>query len=215
MNESVTTYVDTNVVYPELNIKPYSIYSFLLMTGYLKVNSITQQNDGNYMCDIAIPNREIAFVYEREIISKMGKNSIVIELQKAILMNDITKFQNLLEKFMVESILYYDSATEGFYHGMMLGLCAALSNKYHIKSNGESGYGRFDIALYPENKNMPGLIFEFKRAKNEAELNKMAEVALNQIETSCYDTQMKEMGVENIIKIGMSFFGKKASVKSL
>lgn len=215
MNESVTTYVDTNVVYPELNIRPYSIYSFLLMTGYLKVNSITQQNDGNYMCDIAIPNREIAFVYEREIISKMGKNSIVIDLQKAIIMNDITKFQTLLEKFMVESISYYDSATEGFYHGMMLGLCAALSNKYHIKSNGESGYGRFDIALYPENKNMPGLIFEFKRAKNEAKLNKMAEVALSQIETSCYDTQMKEIGVENIIKIGMAFFGKKASMKSL
>ena len=61
----VTTYIDTNVIYPEVNDNPYLIYSFLLISGYLKVDKVYPQSDGNYMCDVAIPNKEIAFVYSK------------------------------------------------------------------------------------------------------------------------------------------------------
>ena len=66
--DTVTSYVDTSVIYPKVQSDPYSIYSFLLVAGYLKVSKTYPQNDGNYMCEIAIPNKEIAFVYEKEVL---------------------------------------------------------------------------------------------------------------------------------------------------
>lgn len=215
MGKRVTTYIDTNVIYPEVVANPHSVYSFLLIAGYLKVDKIYPQNDGNYMCDVAIPNKEIAFVYEKEVLAKTGKASVAVAIQQAIFKNDIKRLQKLLEQFMVESISYHDGASEGFYHGMMLGLCAVVSNRYHVRSNGESGDGRFDIQLYPENNNIPGFIFEFKKAKAESEMDAMADLALKQIEDNRYDTQMKADGITKIVKVGIAFFGKQAKVKSL
>ena len=215
MGKKVTTYIDTNVIYPEVVTNPHSVYSFLLIAGYLKVDKIYPQNDGNYMCDVAIPNKEIAFVYEKEVLTKTGKASVAVAIQQAIFKNDIKRLQKLLEQFMVESISYHDGASEGFYHGMMLGLCAVVSNRYRVRSNGESGDGRFDIQLYPENNNIPGFIFEFKKAQNESEMEELADKALKQIEDNRYDTQMKADGITNIVKVGIAFFGKQAKVKSL
>ena len=215
MGKKVTTYIDTSVIYPEVIKNPYSVYSFLLIAGYLKVDMIYPQNDGNYMCDVAIPNKEIAFVYEKEVLTKTGKASVAVAIQQAIFKNDIKRLQKLLEQFMVESISYHDGASEGFYHGMMLGLCAVVSNRYRVRSNGESGDGRFDIQLYPENNNIPGFIFEFKKAQNESEMEELADKALKQIEDNRYDTQMKADGITNIVKVGIAFFGKQAKVKSL
>ena len=215
MGKKVTTYIDTNVIYPEVVTNPHSVYSFLLIAGYLKVDKIYPQNDGNYMCDVAIPNTEIAFVYEKEVLTKTGKASVAVAIQQAIFKNDIKRLQKLLEQFMVESISYHDGASEGFYHGMMLGLCAVVSNRYRVRSNGESGDGRFDIQLYPENNNIPGFIFEFKKAQNESEMEELADKALKQIEDNRYDTQMKADGITNIVKVGIAFFGKQAKVKSL
>lgn len=215
MGKKVTTYIDTNVIYPEVVTNPHSVYSFLQIAGYLKVDKIYPQNDGNYMCDVAIPNKEIAFVYEKEVLAKTGKASVAVAIQQAIFKKDIKRLQKLLEQFMVESISYHDGASEGFYHGMMLGLCAVVSNRYRVRSNGESGDGRFDIQLYPENNNIPGFIFEFKKAKEEREMEAMADLALKQIEDNRYDTQMKADGITKIVKIGIAFYGKQAKVKSL
>ena len=124
------------------------------------------------------------------------------------------KLQKILEAFMLESISFYDAGNEGFYHGMMLGLCAVLSNRYYVKSNGESGYGRFDVQLMPKIKSIPGFIFEFKHAKTDAEdLEALAEEALRQIEEQKYDTQMSEWGVSDVVRIGIAFRGKRAVVK--
>ncbi|MGN1103567.1 MAG: AAA family ATPase [Candidatus Coproplasma sp.] len=211
----VTTYIDTNVIYPEVNDNPYLIYSFLLISGYLKVDKVYPQSDGNYMCDVAIPNQEISFVYAKEVLSKTGRESIAVEIQQAIFKNDAKKLQQLLEKFMIESISSFDGTNEGFYHGMMLGLCAIVSNKYRPTSNRESGLGRFDIQLYPINKSNPGFIYEFKHTKNVHELDTLAQKALEQIEEKHYDTALKSDGINNIIKIGIAFCGKKLSIKSL
>ncbi len=215
LGNTVTTYIDTNVIYPEVITNSYSIYSFLLVAGYLKVSKVYPQYDGNYMCDVAIPNKEIAYVYEKEVLSKMGKTSFSILIRQAIFNNDIIRLQKLLEEFMIESISYYDGANESFYHGMMLGLCSVFSNKYRLKSNVESGYGGFDISLYPENKNLPGFIFEFKKASSKEEMDDIANLALKQIEDNHYDIQMKTDGISKIIKVGIAFYGKQAMVKSL
>lgn len=98
-NETVTTYVDTSVIYPEVKNNPYSIYSFLLMAGYLKVSKVYPQYDGSYMCDVAIPNKEIAFVYEKEILNKMDKNHVAINISQAIFTNDTIKLEELLKLY--------------------------------------------------------------------------------------------------------------------
>lgn len=212
--EKIATYIDTGVIYPEVQNNPYSIYSFLLVAGYLKVANIYPQSDGNFMCDVAIPNKEITFVYEKEVLNRTNQNSLAISISQAIFSKDTQKLQSLLEDFMVKSISSIDGANEGFYHGMMLGLCAILGNRYKIRSNRESGLGRFDIQLMPLTKGMPGFIFEFKHTKDEhTDLSALADSALQQIEAKKYDTELRDNGVNSIISIGIAFRGKSAVVR--
>lgn len=212
--EKITTYIDTSVIYPEVQNNPYSIYSFLLVAGYLKVASIYPQYDGNFMCDVSIPNKEIAFVYEKEILNRTNQNNISISIQQAIFSKDASKLQSLLEDFMLKSISTIDGANESFYHVMMLGLCAILSNQYQIKSNRESGLGRFDIQLIPLAKGIPGFIFEFKYTKDtHINLDSLADLAIKQIEEKKYDTELLDAKVQSIVKIGIAFCGKNAVVK--
>lgn len=212
--EKIAAYIDTGVIYPEVQNNPYSIYSFLLVAGYLKVANIYPQSDGNFMCDVAIPNKEITFVYEKEVLNRTNQNSLAISISQAIFSQDTKKLQALLEDFMVKSISSIDGANESFYHGMMLGLCAILGNRYKIRSNRESGLGRFDIQLMPLAKGMPGFIFEFKHTKDEhTDLSALSDSALQQIEAKKYDTELRDNDVSSIIKIGIAFRGKSAVVR--
>ena len=212
--EKITTYVDTSVIYPEVQSNPYSIYSFLLIAGYLKVAAVYPQFDGNFMCDVAIPNKEIAYVYEKEVLNRTNQNGVAISIQQAIFSGDAVKLQNLLEDFMLHSISSMDSANESFYHGMMLGLCAVLGNRYQVRSNRESGLGRFDIQLTPQVNGLPGFLFEFKHTNDpHADLDTLADAALRQMDDKKYDTELRSLGVHSIVKIGIAFRGKKAVVK--
>ena len=211
---TVTTYVDTSVIYPEVQSNPNSIYSFLLVAGYLKVAEIYPQNDGNYMCDVAIPNKEILYVYEKEVLNRTNQNNVSISIHQAIFSKDTSKLQSLLEDFMLKSISTMDGASEAFYHGMMLGLCAVLGSQFKVRSNRESGLGRFDIELLSMVKGIPGFIFEFKHTKDiNVDLDSLANSALKQIEDMKYDTELNDFGVEDIVKIGIAFRQKSAVVK--
>ena len=212
--EKLTTYIDTSVIYPEIQNNPYTIYSFLLVAGYLKVVTVYPQNDGNFMCDVAIPNKEIACVYEKEILNRTNQNSVAISISQAIFSGDAKKLQSLLEDFMLQSISSIDGANEGFYHGMMLGLCAILGNRYQVRSNRESGIGRFDVQLTPLVNGIPGFLFEFKHTNDDhVNLETLADRALHQIDEKKYDTELRNSGVKAIIKIGIAFRGKNAAVK--
>lgn len=96
----------------------------------------------------------------------------------------------------------------------MLGLLAMTDNRYKISSNGESGDGRYDICLIPQQKNLPGIIIELKAEKrcSPTELKKLASDAIQQIEYRHYDTQLLQAGVTKIIKYGVAFSGKNAEV---
>lgn len=212
--EKITTFIDTSVIYPEIQNNPYSIYSFLLIAGYLKVASVYPQNDGNFMCDVAIPNKEIAFVYEKEVLNRTNQNNISISISQAIFSGDTKKLQILLEEFMLKSISSMDGVNEEFYHGMMLGLCAVLGNRYRVRSNRESGLGRFDIQLMPLVNGIPGFIFEFKHTSDaHVDLGSLAEKALQQIDEKKYDTELRDAGIDSIVKIGIAFQGKNAVVR--
>ena len=214
VGEKVLTYIDTSVIYLDINKNPNTIYSFLLVAGYLKIDKKYSENDGSFMCEVAIPNKEIAYVYGKEILEKTGKENLSISIQQALFKNDIEALKNLLEKFMEESISIYDTTSKSFYHGMMLGLCAIFTNKYKVSSNKESGLGRFDIELIPNNKKNPSFILEFKKAKTKDELKDLANKAIKQIDDKKYDTNIKREDVTSTIKLGIAFYKKEAYIVS-
>lgn len=217
--KSFVTHIDTGVIYPQLQNNPSSIYSFLLVTGYLKAVTNDQPFGGDYMCEVALPNKEISYVYSKEILSKFEDViplSAATAIQEAIYTMDIPKLQNKLEIFLLQTISYHDAANETFYHGLILGLCAMLDNQYHITSNREAGDGRFDIQMLPLNKKLPGILIELKVGKGckEGQLDELAKTALKQINDRQYYVDMRAQGVKEIMQYGIAFSGKSASVKA-
>lgn len=214
---TVTTLVDMGIVYPELRNNTDSIYSFLLVTGYLKIVSRKKCYDGSYICEVAIPNKEILFVYKQEILSKMRglvSQSSVIEIYKALYNHDVETLQKQLQQLLMKMVSYYDTSYENFYHGFVLGLCALLDNKYYVTSNREAGMGRFDIQLMPRDTGLPGILIEVKATKNctKEALEKLAQEAMEQNYNLHYDEDMKAKGVKEIYSYGVAFCGKDVAV---
>lgn len=214
--QSILTYIDTDVIYPQIRNNPSSIYSFLLVAGYLKIVRSEISFGGDFMCEVALPNKEIAFVYNKEILQKLTTiipQSLAIPIQEAIYSGDSEKLKGLLEKLLLQSASCYDTVGENFYHGLMLGLCALLSG-YYATSNRESGNGRYDIQLFPKNNRLPGVIIELKAGKDcsDAALTELSKAALQQIIDRDYAAEMREKGVPIIYQYGVAFCGKNVEV---
>lgn len=218
----VSTYIDTSVIYPEIQSNPTTIYSFLLIAGYLKVVKKVPCHDGNSICDIAIPNKEIFYVYEKEVLAGLSdliSQSSAIAIQQAIYQQDVSGLQKQLQKFLLQTISSHDAASESFYHGMVIGLCAIMNNMYYVSSNRESGAGRYDVQLLPHNKVLPGILIELKVLREtvpETEiserLKKLCHAALQQIETKNYAVSMREQGVQQIMTFGIAFYKKRVEI---
>ena len=214
--ETIMTYIDTGVIYPQIKKNPATIYSFLLVTGYLKAVKTTLSFNGDFMCEVGLPNREIALVYHKEILQKfetMISQSTAIAVQEAIFSGDNRKLKAQIQTLLMESASSFDTAGENFYHGFMLGLCALLGG-FFVTSNRESGEGRYDIQLKPVKKGLPGIIIELKTEKNgtKESLKQLSETALQQIQEKQYDTELRAAGVEVIYKYGVTFCGKRVEV---
>ena len=165
--EPVIARIDQNVVYRSIADDPANIYSLLLVAGYLKTPRKDLQADGSYLCEVSIPNREIAAVYKNEILSHLLQIGAITrttanKIAESLYANDYKKLQAAISEYMDKSISFYDGGAEGFYHGLMLGLIALMDNQYKIKSNRESGDGRYDISLIPRENRYPGIILELK-----------------------------------------------------
>lgn len=215
--KSFLTYVDTGVIYPQIKKNPSSVYSFLLVAGYLKIVKANLTVGGDYMCEVALPNKEIAFVYNKEILMKLDgmiPQATTVAIQEAIYLEDINLLKKHLSRLLMQSVSYYDTVGENFYHGLMLGLCAMFDNRYFVSSNRESGEGRYDIALFPKDAKLPGIIIELKSQKNSSEdaLKILTQEALEQINVRKYDAQMQEQNVQRIMKYGVAFSGKKVEI---
>ena len=219
--ERVIARIDQNVVYRSLSEDPANIYSLLLVAGYLKTPKKELQADGSYLCEVSIPNREIAAVYKSEILSHLLQIGVITrttanKIAESLYANDYKKLQKAIAEYMDKSISFYDAGAEGFYHGLVLGLIALMDNQYMIKSNRESGDGRYDISLFPREGRYPGIIMELKWKKDlkADELSGLADEALAQIDEKRYDVEMKEDGIQDILRFGIAFSGKKVSVKT-
>ena len=216
---SFITRIDTGVIYPELQNNPSSAYSFLLVAGYLKVISCNSTYSEDYLCEVAIPNKEISFAYSKEILSQFKDfipKSSADTISNAMIMMDEEALQNSLEKFLLQTISYHDTASESFYHSLILGMCAITDSSYKISSNREVGNGRFDIQMLPLNQKLPGVLIELKAAKNvsESRLKELAQIALDQINDRKYEVELSSLDLNSIIKIGIAFSGKQVKLVS-
>ena len=216
--KAFSTYIDTGVIYPQIKNNPSSIYSFLLVAGYLNAVKSDVSFGGDYMCEVAIPNKEITFIYQKEILNKLTNiipQASSVAIQEAIYVGDTEKLKKHLHKFLMQTVSNFDTSGENFYHGLILGICAMVDNKYIVSSNRESGYGRFDIQLMPKsNLKLPGILIELKAEKfvSGDELKRLAKVAINQINEKQYETEMRTKGIDNIIKYGIAFSGKSVEI---
>ena len=212
--ERVIARIDQNVVYRSLTEDPANIYSLLLVAGYLKAPRKDLQADGSYLCEVSIPNKEIAAVYKNEILSHLLQIGAITRttanrIAESLYANDFDKLQKAIFEYIDKSVSFYDAGAEGFYHGLVLGLIALMDNQYRIKSNRESGDGRYDICMFPRECKYPGIIMELKwqSGLGEEKLEHLAEDALIQIEEKHYDSEMHENGTEHILKLGIAFSG--------
>ena len=219
--ESVIARIDQNVVYKSLSEDPANIYSLLLVAGYLKTGKKELLDDGTYLCEVSIPNKEIAAVYRSEVLFHLLQIGAITrttanKIAESLYTNDFGQLQKAITEYMEKTISFYDAGAEGFYHGLVFGLIALMDNQYTIKSNIESGNRRYDICLFPKEKRHPGIIMEleWKNGLDENMLNKLSVEALSQINDKSYDTEMRELGIDNIMKLGIAFSGKKARIQT-
>lgn len=213
--ETVQTSLNMDVIYPRITDGTDTIFSFLLIAGYLRpVDDAVETEFGTFI-ELELPNKEIRRVYNTEILSWIRgtlDGNVMAGLEKALYLNDGKKLQESIRKYMITCISCFDGATEGFYHGMMLGFVAGMSSRYYIRSNRESGDGRFDLTLEPKISSMPGIVMEFKAIKDPSGLPTSAREALMQIGEKHYDTDMKDRGIKEIVKYGVAFAGKNVEI---
>lgn len=216
--EEIHASLDMEVVYPRMTDGNDTIFSFLLLAGYLTPVGKPEETEIGTFAALRLPNAEIRRIYNTEIlgwIRTQQPGNIISEIEKAVYLRDAKRLQEALREYMITSISYYDGAAEGFYHGMMLGLVASLSSRYYIRSNREAGEGRFDLQLEPKERGLSGILMEFKAVSvsEKDRLHELAEEALAQTEEKEYQRDMEERGVHEIVRYGIAFAGKRVEVR--
>ena len=164
---------------------------------------------------MAIPNHEIAQVFVSDIRNKIN-NALNVgtgDIVDALLDRDPVALKTAISSFLLESVSYFDTAAEGFFHGLTLGFLAVLRKRFRVLSNVESGEGRFDIALKPLVEPFPAFIIEVKKASAETDdLKQLAREAREQIDSREYDATFRAEGISDIEKIGLAYHKNRVEI---
>lgn len=218
---SLRKQIDEAFVFPGIEHNEIAIWSLLLYSGYLTYNNM-ELIKGSIYCDLSIPNEEVKILFNnfmKEIFTASLSDRKIRELFSAMTEGDAITFGEILQEFVNSSMSYYDipaKEPEQSYDLFVLGLFVILASQYKVKSNRESGYGRYDIMLIPIDKNEPGIIIEFKKVSHARGENlEIASLnALEQISKKGYVHELKDLGVNNIIEYAVAFDGKQLLVKA-
>jgi hypothetical protein len=211
--------INENIVMEYIDTSSENIWSFLLFTGYLKAEKINNI-DGDIVVKMSIPNKEVRALFKDIVIgwfSNVNANENLGDMLKALIKGDIETFDIMFSKTIEKTLSYFDlnGESERFYHAFVLGMLVALEETHYIRSNRESGYGRYDVMVIPKDKNQLGLIIEFKKVnkrRNET-LEEAVKKALDQIENKKYNIEMKELGIDKILELAIAFDGKEVLIK--
>ena len=218
--KSIIKKVTPELTYREMDFKTPGkmnddIYSFLLYTGYLKIKDKVYDPKSKELVqntyELIIPNKEVKYIYE-DIFMKWfegyqkERKSIFVD---ALLKGDVMSAIDILSDVLESSISYYDSL-ESFYHGFMVGFLQETG--YEVRSNKESGAGRFDIALVPKRLTRPCIILECKHSSGIASLIKDSQKAARQIEEKQYSKDFLKLGYPEVLGYGISFYKKQCII---
>ncbi|MCU0285754.1 MAG: ATP-binding protein [Acidobacteria bacterium] len=217
--ETIEKAIDENIILKDINTDEDSFWSYLLMGGYLK-QTAPRPDSGRVFYTLSVPNEEVKTTYQRIIrrffTARVEPERVEIML-KALIDGDIKLFEKMLKAIVLAIFSYHDfhGEPEKVYHALVIGLLAWISGTHEIKSNRESGYGRYDIMIIPKDSSQIGYVIEFKSVdKDDNETVESAKIsALAQIEAKKYETELKERGIENRKKLAIVFNGKEVHVK--
>ena len=225
--KELVTEIDEQIVFDQLDDNMTAIWSLLLSSGYLKINQAPKDaaaSNQNY--HLSLTNHEVDVMFRRMIDGWFKKytpnyNAFV----KALLADDVRAMNHYINRIALETFSFFDTGKgpsasaepERFYHGFVLGLMVDLQDKYHITSNRESGFGRYDIMFEPvEIGQSDAIILEFKviDPESEADLNATVNNALEQIRHKQYDAQLLARGFrpDQIRAYGFAFQGKQVLI---
>ena len=187
------------------------IWELMLFSGYLTVEEKIDHK--NYI--LRFPNKEVKELFKDTFIEKyFGRGNKLTDLMEALTENRIEDYEEILQDILLKSVSYNDTkkGNEAFYHGFILGMSLYLEGEYIVKSNIESGLGRYDVLIEPKNKNKRAYILEFKSTDNVNKLEEISKEALKQIEESKYSSTLKQTGTKEILYLGIAFCGKQIRV---
>ena len=219
--EPIHKLIREDMVYGSLDTDESLIWSLFFVAGYLKIVAKLESNEkyhGGVYCALSIPNEEIYECYcllIQEWLAGTKGVAWCVEFLEGLLAGNVKKFEVGLKEVLEHVVSSHDAASETFYHGLVLGFIATLKN-YEIKSNRESGQGRYDIAVIPRDPQVLGLLLELKsveKTTTDATLVKQAQKALQQIDDKNYMAEFRQRGIHKVLKIALVFKGKDFQLK--
>lgn len=196
-----------------------AIWSFLLFSGYLTATEVRTTELGRTRARLRIPNREIlgalAGLVESWLKSQVGGSVELERMLAALLGGDARLLERYLSRIVEASLSYHDLGgdnPERVFHAFVVGLLVSLGPRYEVRSNRESGYGRYDVMVLPRAAGQPGVVIELKAIDAEAgETREQAlEAALRQIREKDYAAELRERGAQPIHTLAVAFDGKRA-----
>lgn len=216
---SIEKNIEEGIIFPDLDHSPNAIWSLLLYSGYLTLDKVPSYG---MPCSLRIPNSEVTELY-RSMILDWFERSIHEHkyrmLLKSLIDGDIDTFSQLFQEFMFSSASVFDvplEESEKIYHAFVLGMLIGLRDQYEIKSNRESGLGRYDVLLIPKDPKGLGIVMEFKKVGRfeKSDLETAVESALTQIEEKHYVQELLDRGISRILLVGLAFHGKLLLIRS-
>ena len=217
--------IDEQFFFDQLDTDMNAIWSLLVASGYLKIQERRQNEEGEWEYQLTLTNHEVKLMFRRMIKGWFARKTASYNaFISALLKGDIEEMEYYMNQVALTTFSYFDtgkqvsgiSEPERFYHGFVLGLLVELKGKYYLKSNRESGLGRYDVMLEPLCKELDAIIIEFKvyQPKKEKNLSETLASALAQIEEKQYDAELLEKGIskERIRHYGFAFVGKQVLI---
>ena len=217
--EEIEVPLKLDLVYKEIEKEEENIWGLFVNAGYLKVIEMVDLEKGKYR--LKIPNIEVRSIFVKEIISWFSETKSTISVNS--LLNDLLdlnfeKYAKSFKKITKEMFSYFDvgrNTAENFYHAFVLGMLVNLKDEYYIRSNRESGDGRYDIMLEPIDKSKNAYIMEFKvyEEDEEKDITETLQNARKQVEKMKYDVELKSRGINNIYKVVYAFSSKNVELE--
>ncbi len=213
--ETIEKMVHEDITYEDIFESQDNLWNFLLFTGYLK--KVAECFDGERIyLRLAIPNWEVRYIYRETILTWFDRKVRAMdrtEFFRALVAGDCPVVEAVLKDLLSKSISYHDTM-EQFYHGFMVGVLSGLGG-YELRSNRETGDGRADIVMFPDDEQRAVVILELKRADKFTQMDTLCEAALCQIEEQRYDAEAKEEGYTRFVKYGICFCKKSCRVRAV